>query len=61
MTKRAKRRRIYIVVDVWRGIANGARSFTKLRQAQQCVRRLEKGRNLVEDDVGLFVSSIRLD
>lgn len=46
--------RIFTVVDVWRGMAVGAKSFTNLRNARNYVQRLERGRNMEEGDVQIF-------
>lgn len=53
-------RRIYTVVEVWRGIAVGAKNFGDLRDAHNYVRRLERRCNLLEDDVRLFEGRVRL-
>ncbi len=47
--------RVYTVVDVWRGIAVGAYSYRRLKDAEACAARLREGRNLLEDDVKVFV------
>ncbi len=52
--------RIYTVVEVWRGIAAGAKSFPDLSRAQQYMRRVQGRRNLLEDDVQLFENTISL-
>jgi len=49
---------VYTVVDVWRGIAVGATNFRRLRNAQKHVRRLRRHRNMMEDDVKLFETTI---
>lgn len=49
---------VYTVVDVWRGIAVGATNFRRLRNAQKHVQRLRRHRNLMEDDVNLFETTI---
>ncbi|MGA3326230.1 MAG: hypothetical protein ABSF45_17300 [Terriglobia bacterium] len=49
---------IYTVVDVWRGIAVGATNFRRLRNAQKHVRRLRRHRNMMEDDVKLFETTV---
>ena len=46
--------RIYTVVEVWRGIAVGARNFRRLDNAKKHMLRLRDRRNLMEDDVQLF-------
>ena len=50
--------RIYTVVDVMRGVAVGAYSFRRLRDAHAYLKRLRGGRDLQEDDVQLFKSTI---
>ncbi len=50
--------RIYTVVDVMRGVAVGAYSFRRARDARVCIKRLRSGRSLEEDDVRLFESTI---
>lgn len=50
--------RVYTVVDVWRGIAVGATNFRRLRNAQKHVQRLRRHRNMMEDDVKLFETTI---
>ena len=47
--------RIYTVVDVWRGIAVGAHSFHRAKDAIACLRRLRRGRDLQEDCVKVLV------
>jgi hypothetical protein len=49
---------VYTVVDVWRGIAVGARNFRRLRNAQKHLQRLRRNRNSMEDDVKLFDTTI---
>ncbi len=49
---------VYTVVDVWRGIAVGAKNFRRLRNAQKHVQRLRRHRNMMEDDVKLFETTI---
>lgn len=48
------RLRIFTVVDVWRGMAVGAKSFTNLSNARNYLQRVTRGRNLMEDDVQIF-------
>ena len=50
--------KVYVVVDVMAGVAVEARCFRNLQQARACKTRLRKGRNLDEDDVQLFESTI---
>jgi hypothetical protein len=48
---------VYTVVDVWRGIAVGAKNFRRLRNAQKHAQRLRRHRNMM-DDVKLFETTI---
>ncbi len=57
---RTSKLNLYTVVEVWRGIAASAKSFTRLRDAEKYMRRLRQGRNLVEDDVQVFRNSVRI-
>ena len=59
MTRRNGRTTIYTVVQVWRGIAASVKNFTRLKEAENYMRRLRRGRNLDEDDIQLFENSIR--
>jgi len=56
MTKIDPRARFYTVVEVWRGIAAGAHSFRRLKDALLCAEQLREGRDLQEDDVQVFES-----
>jgi hypothetical protein len=58
MTRSKNKLQIYTVVDVWRGIAVGATNFRRLRNAQKHAQRLRRHRNLTEDDVQLFETTI---
>ena len=58
MKRRGHDLRIFTVVEVWRGFAVGARSFTGLRKAQEYLRRLRRRHNLMDDDVQLFEGSV---
>lgn len=60
MKTQVRRIKLYTVVEVWRGIAVGARNFRTLKGAENHTRRLRRGRNLQEDDVQLFENTIRL-
>lgn len=53
--------RIYTVVDVWRGIAVGAHTYRRLKDAKACAARLREGRNLFDDDVRLFEGILDAD
>jgi hypothetical protein len=46
--------KLYTVVEVWRGMAVGAKTFKHLRNAQKHMQRVRRRRNLLEDDVQLF-------
>jgi hypothetical protein len=50
--------RIYTVVEVWRGLAVGAKNFRQLSDAQRYLQRLRRRHNPAEDDVQLFTSSV---
>jgi hypothetical protein len=52
--------RVYTVVEVWRGIADRARSFADLGQARRYMRQARRRRGLPENDVELFEDTIRL-
>jgi hypothetical protein len=58
--QRTSRLKLYTVVEVWRGIAASAKNFTQLQDAENYMWRLRRGRNLAEDDVQLFESSVRI-
>ncbi len=58
--QRTSRLKLYIVVEVWRGIAASAKNFTRLRDAENYMHRRRQGRNLAEDDVQLFEGSVRI-
>lgn len=58
--QRTSRLKLYTVVEVWRGIAASAKNFIQLRDAEKYMRRLRRGRNLAEDDVQLFETSVRM-
>ncbi len=60
MTRSPRKLQIYTVVDVWRGMAVGAKSFSDSKNAQKYMRRLRQRRSLMEDDVQLFENSIRI-
>ena len=60
MTENRIKLRIYTVVEVWRGMAVGAKNFRRLANAEKHMQRLRRRRNLVEDDVQLFESSMAL-
>ncbi len=60
MMDSSRRVRVYTVVDVWRGMANDCKSFSRLKDAREYARRLERCRNPQSDDVGLFAGALRL-
>jgi len=60
MRKRSGKRKLYTVVEVWRGMAASAKNFTKLGDAESYMQWLRRGRNLEEDDVQIFENSIRI-
>jgi hypothetical protein len=60
MNMKRKRIHLYTVVEVWRGIADGARSFTELEQARGYLRSARRRRNPLEDDVQLFEDTVGL-
>jgi hypothetical protein len=60
MQHRTYELKLYTVVDVWRGVAAGAKNFRRLKNARNHMRRLRRGRNLIEDDIQLFESPVRL-
>jgi hypothetical protein len=45
---------VYVLVDVARGVALNAHAFQRREDAEACLRRIRKGRDLGEDDVQLF-------
>ena len=46
--------KVFIVVDVACGVAQGAKCFHRIEDAMTCRKRLRSGRNLDEDDIQLF-------
>jgi hypothetical protein len=60
MTKVPKSMTAYVVVEVWRGFAVSARSFSSVQTARQCLSRLRRQHNLDEDDVQIFRKRLRL-
>lgn len=54
MRRTSAKARIYTVVDMLAGVAEGAYNFRRQDDAQTCTARLRAGRNLQEDDVRLF-------
>ncbi len=55
-----KRLRVYTVVEVWRGIADRARSFTDSGEAFRYMRHARRRRRFPEDEVELFEDTINL-
>lgn len=53
--------RVFVVVEVWRGIASNAHCFGNLPAARECYRNLTKDRNMTEDDVQIFEAEIEDD
>lgn len=53
MAKRSKRR-VYTVIEVWRGMAVAATTFRTLAAARRLVRRLNRKYDPMEGDVQLF-------
>ena len=51
--------RIYTVVDVMSGVAVGVKHFMDPRDAKRRLKRLLKGRDLNEDDVQLFETTVK--
>jgi hypothetical protein len=60
MTREQKRIRVYTVVEVWRGLADRARSFVDADRARRYLRSARHRHNLLEDDVKLFDGTITL-
>jgi len=60
MGRNDRSRSIYTVVDVWRGVAVGAKSFTRRGNARKYMQRLRRGRNLEQDDVKVFENTLWL-
>lgn len=58
MTQQNAKLKVYTVVEVWRGIAAGAKIFRKLGDAQKYAQRLRRGRDLQQDDVQVFENTI---
>ena len=58
MIKNRSNKQIYTVVEVFRGIAEAAYSFRRLKDAERYLKQLKKERNLDEDDVQIFENEI---
>ena len=50
--------RIFTVVDVVCGVAQGVRNFRELKQARLHAKQLREGRDLQEDDIQIFETAI---
>jgi len=51
---------IYTVVEVWRGMAQRARNFRHMTDAERYMRRIRRRQNPIEDDVAVFKCRLRL-
>ena len=51
---------IYTVVEVWRGIAVGAKNFRRRTSAIKHLRRLRQSHDMQDDDVQLFETTVQL-
>lgn len=49
---------IFAIAEIIRGVAASSYSFRRIKDSRMCVKRLCKGRNLDEDDVHLFETTI---
>lgn len=58
MKRHRRTLRVYTVVDVFRGCAEGARTFVRYTDARAHFRKIRRGRNLDNDDVQLFEDTI---
>lgn len=58
--KRASRYRtkVYTVIEVWRGFASTVHTFAGRVDAQLCAEKLSRRRNLDEDDVEIFETTL---
>ncbi|MGH9814625.1 MAG: hypothetical protein ACRD6I_00950 [Candidatus Acidiferrales bacterium] len=54
------RLRVFTVVEVWRGMAAGAKHFWGMADAARYQQRLREKHNLMEDDVQLFIGTLHL-
>ena len=52
--KTKSKKLLFVVVDVWRGIASQARVFQNQKEANVLARKIRRGRNLDEDDIQVF-------
>jgi hypothetical protein len=51
---------VYTVVEVWRGLADGARTFASERDARRYMRAALRRRSPFEDDVRMFEGTLAL-
>ena len=51
--------RTYTVVEVWRGIAAGAKNFRRLKEAQEYIDKLSPYKKM-EDDAQIFETTVVL-
>ena len=51
-------KRIYTVVEVFRGVAESVHSFTDWKDARRYLKQFNKGRNLDEDAAQIFENEI---
>ena len=56
----ATRAKIYAVVEVWRGIAEGVSNFRRLSDAQKYMQLVRRRQNPMENEVKLFVTFLRV-
>lgn len=52
--------KLYVVVEVWHGIAAGVNTFRRFSSAQKYLRRVRRKINSAEDDAQLFECPIRI-
>jgi len=60
MITKKQRIRVYTVVEVWRGLADKAKTFVDLEKARRYLRTARRRHNPLEDDVKLFEGTISL-
>ena len=58
MKRSTRRITVYTVVEVWRGMAAGARNFRRIGNAQKYMRKVRRRTNPYEYDVQLFEGKI---
>lgn len=54
MRTRTTKVKIYTVVEVWRGMAQSAKSFDNVASAEKYMQRLRKHQNPLDDEAALF-------